>query len=192
MATRRERFLKMREKHIRRREKGYDRGKHRIFIGARTDPHRIIINAGRNWQTPTFDLQDPLQLKQSSYTHGGTYPIPLPGLVMGVHPAEWRKPPVPFIFADWYFAYRENEGHQVFAWHGYHRRRVKLRGRLASRMKGWVRRVWVANQIFMRNGCFPNADPLGRRPNFADVLEGAPTVGDPVWPGIPPEPLPPP
>lgn len=188
MATRRERFLKMQLRHLRRRLKHDDRGWiHRRVIDPVTgEVERVRL--GRKWGYLVLGKQDPLDLKQSSYTHAPFLPYTLPRITREVTPAEQGKPPIPFLWGIPYLNYRATGNHQRHALHGYHRRRVFIIKRPPGRMKGLRRAVWVANQVFMRRGFFPDADPLGRHPNQTEVATGAAeAVEDPVWPGMPPE-----
>jgi hypothetical protein len=173
MATRRERYLKMREKHKRRRERHYDEGRAYTYSGPRTAPARKTFRAGKHWDLTRKGLQDPLRLKQSSYVHGPVYGFSIGQFMRGLHPAEYRQPPVPFIWGVGYDEMRSESGHQVMAWHGYHRRRVTLWGRNPGRMNGTVRRWWGASQYYWFHGFWPDWDPAKRSPSWTEVTTGA-------------------
>lgn len=174
MATRKQRFLKMRRRHIARREKHYSRGQTKLPGGG-------VV---RRWGYTKLGKQSAVGLTAKSTTFGPLEPFPVPDGSREVRPAEWRVPPVPWINAWWYPLTRAEGDHQRQAIHGYHQRRVFIWKRPADRMKGLARKVWIANQIFMRHGYFPDWDHYGREPTYTQWFNGEREADESgIWPG---------
>lgn len=184
MATRRERFLKTRRRHLARYRKMRARGWNWVesVPGDPAFPH--WKRAGRQWVLPAKGLQAPLDLSDAGKVFGPLLPGFPPAITPGTLPAKYKLPPVPFLAGFVMDAWRASNRHATGAFHGYHQRRVHMWGRKIGRMTGRTRRIWGNNIFFMQNGYFRDSDPLARHPSETDVNNGAPIVADPVWPGF--------
>lgn len=173
MATRKERWIKMRDKHIgrntrRRWGRNKIRGKQYQLLGY-TPQH-------------TWDDGEKLVRPDMSKWIYGANPPPLP-----------LAPRLPYVFSNfgnpklrlWIFVHndpyqiaRENGIHVRRAVLGYHQRRVKRRGRKNGGLRGAQWRRWQAVRFARKNGFYPDNNAFGLHPTQSEFNNGAPRLPD--------------
>lgn len=185
MATRRERWLKYRARCQRQKSKQRNRGFRYESPGHGTGPGGKRLVIGRSWEYEDRGFMPPCFVSDALKLHGPPHPIFSLFFNLNVRPAEYQKPPVPFVTGA-ALGYHPFPHHFEFAVHGYHRRRVQAWGsRTTKGMNGITRRLWWEGIFYMQNGYFRDIDPAGRRPNATDIDNGAPIDSPSPWPGIP-------
>lgn len=100
-----------------------------------------------------------------------------------LHAAGYASPPFVEITSVFYLEFRADGKHQRKPLVGFQKKAVKRRKKPA-RNQFWTafnRQVAGCNYFFHFNGCFPDTDVLGRRPNQTDLANGAPPATIP-WP----------
>lgn len=179
--TRREQYTRRQERYLRRRNKMYKRGWNGVRVPAVDYPHSL------NWHhtdraTPLWNgpLQTPLRIA-GQRGHGPIGPNSV-GVFTDyvVSPASLAHPPhVTFTGSFRLIFPLTGTKRQRLAAIGYHRRRVHAVGHKPDRMNGIERATWGAGYFCVSTGYFPEWDPLHRRPNEQDVLNGAPLYDGP-------------
>jgi hypothetical protein len=118
------------------------------------------------------DLQNPLQLvgrRSSQMLPDVTHPDVIPSVVAGGD----GKPPYGVLNGLYVIRARARGVHGSLCLVGLHRRRVSKIGRKIGRMDGAARKLMGANWFCIENNFFPDWDPLDRKPQAADIDNGA-------------------
>jgi hypothetical protein len=165
-STRKARWLARREKHLARYQRqGIGRTRTYAFGVITSD-----ATSPRGWES--LGRLDPLDLRRATYVaQPGTPPLAPPGHIVRTGGGHGNPPHVKIV-AGWYVAAVAAGQHLEFAYAGVHLRRPMRWGQKIGRMSGAARRQWGAKWFAIRNGYFPDWDPLGRSPNAATIAAG--------------------
>jgi hypothetical protein len=135
---------------------------------------------GRRTPIRHLVIMGPLKLIKS---HLRSWPVPaqivIPPLTFTIDPAGYHQPPRPHITGYWRTFVDARKRHFNGEILGFQHRRVHVVGHKPDRMNGFQRSCWGAASFAWLQGYFPDWDPLLRRPNEQDILDGEPFYAGP-------------
>jgi hypothetical protein len=165
-STRKARWLARRQKHLLRYLR-HDLGR------VRTYAFGVLTSDGpQNVEWATLGRLEPLDLARATYLQQPGTPAQLPPHQVIRTGGGHKDPPHVKIILGSYVMTVAAGHHWKFALAKVHLRRPMRWGQKIGRMNGAARREWGAKWFAIRNGFFPDWDPLGRSPNAATIAAG--------------------
>lgn len=178
--TRREKFLKLRARFIRRRERARSvnsKWGSRLVFGKTKRLAYVVVWSADGMQSPQSENPGP-------YSWNDFLTPGLPAVPFTVAEVGFQKPPHVAVSPPHQRPNQFVGSSADYPVVGYHRKAVQRWKRKPNRLSKEQRAVWLANNYAWREGYFPDWDPLQRHPTGADIDNGEPYYSGPFPHGL--------